>query len=575
MDKKIVKVNDYVLFKKIGKGSFGEVYLTENEKTHKIYATKRIHTAILKSRDAIKYLKNEINIMKKLDHENIIKLHESLQSSNNVYLVMDYINGGSLSDFLNEYKLKNGCAFPQHIIQYFLRQIVQGLIYIHSKKIIHRDLKLDNILLNFPSNIPKESRDYSQSQIRIIDFGLSAQTDLAKSVVGTPISMDPVILNKYKKAGGKEKFKYYDKKADIWSLGVITYEMLTGQNLFKATNLAELLNKVEKGDYSLEVKDLSDEIISFLNCMLQFDPEKRLSAVELSKHQFLTGDVNSFNKSYLSEIQYKINNGVLTLNILNNSTVKKKFPFKPEVLINSLMINLNLISDKFSKQDKNSKVNLIEDKKEQRKNKLQITNDTLSKISNLDNIEVIEKNIATLNLDNATTQIISNYPINSHTTIQKTKSLGIENAKKINDDKNNNNNKITPGGYTSSKSGEIIRRMKKKEYKCKFYVSRTDNIKEDVNIKILFFVNDNNTKEHELDLTTKNNFQEEWTWKFNSNDWINIDNNNENFLMTIDVNNKQKFNLSVEKIKLGKPIGFHTTNYIIFKLTPIITEIKD
>ena len=327
MDKKIVKVNDYVLFKKIGKGSFGEVYLTENEKTHKIYATKRIHTAILKSRDAIKYLKNEINIMKKLDHENIIKLHESLQSSNNVYLVMDYINGGSLSDFLNEYKLKNGCAFPQHIIQYFLRQIVQGLIYIHSKKIIHRDLKLDNILLNFPSNIPKESRDYSQSQIKIIDFGLSAQTDLAKSVVGTPISMDPVILNKYKKAGGKEKFKYYDKKADIWSLGVITYEMLTGQNLFKATNLAELLNKVEKGDYSLEVKDLSDEIISFLNCMLQFDPEKRLSAVELSKHQFLTGDVNSFNKSYLSEIQYKINNGVLTLNILNNSTVKKKISF--------------------------------------------------------------------------------------------------------------------------------------------------------------------------------------------------------------------------------------------------------
>jgi len=579
MNKKMLKVNDYVLFKSIGKGSFGEVYLTENEKTHKRYATKRIHTAILKSRDAIKYLKNEIKIMKQLDHENIIKLHESLESSNNVYLVMDYINGGSLSDFLNEYKLKNGCAFPQQIIQYFLRQIVQGLIYIHSKKIIHRDLKLDNILLNFPSNIPKENRDYSQSQIKIIDFGLSTQTNLAKSWVGTPISMDPVILKKYKKAGGKEKFKYYDEKADIWSLGVITYEMLTGQNLFKATNLDELLNKIEKGDYSLEVKDLSDEIISFLNCMLQFDPDKRLSAVELSKHQFLTGDVNSFTKSYLSEIQYKINNGVLTLNILNNSTVKKKFPFKPEEMINSLMINLNLISDKFSKQDKNSKANLIEDKKEQGKNKLQNTNDTLSRMSNLDNIEeqnLIKKNIATLKLDNATTQIISNYPIKSQQPIQKTKSLGIENLKKIKDDNNkNNNDKITPGGYSSSKSGEILRRMKKKEYSCKFEVLQTDNKKEDVNIKILFFVNENNTKKHELNLTSTNNFQEKWTWKFNSNDWINIDNNNENFLMTIDINNKQKFNLSVEKIKLGKPIGFHTTNYITFKLTPIITEIKD
>jgi hypothetical protein len=243
------------------------------------------------------------------------------------------------------------------------------------------------------------------------------------------------------------------------------------------------------------------------------------------------------------------------------------------------MINLNIITDKFTKQDKNSKANLIEDKKEQGKNKLQNTNDTLSRMSNLDNIEVqnlIKKNIATLKLDNATTQIISNYPIQSQLTIQKTKSLGIENLKKIKDDNNkNNNDKITPGGYSSSKSGEILRRMKKKEYSCKFEVLRTDNKKEDVNIKILFFVNENNTKKHELNLTSTNNFQEKWTWKFNSNDWINIDNNNENFLMTIDINNKQKFNLSVEKIKLGKPIGFHTTNYITFKLTPIITEIKD
>ena len=571
MNKKMLKVNDYVLF---NQGSFGEVYLTENEKTHKIYATKRIHTAILKSRDAIKYLKNEINIMKKLDHENIIKLHESLQSSNNVYLVMDYINGGSLSDFLNEYKLKNGCAFPQHIIQYFLRQIVQGLIYIHSKKIIHRDLKLDNILLNFPSNIPKESRDYSQSQIKIIDFGLSAQTDLAKSVVGTPISMDPVILNKYKKAGGKEKFKYYDKKADIWSLGVITYEMLTGQNLFKATNLAELLNKIEKGDYSLEVKDLSDEIISFLNCMLQFEPEKRLSAVELSKHQFLTGDPDLFNKSYLNEIKYKITDGVLTLNIINNSTVKEKFPFKPTEICNSLMINLNLISDKFSNKNKNKNENLSEDKKVLSKNNTLITNDTNSRMSNLDNIEVqnlIKKNIATLKLNKATTQIISNYQINSQSTIQqtiqKTKSLG-ENTKNNND----NNNKITPGDYTSSKSGEIIRRMKKKVYSCKFQVLRTDNKKEDVNIKIKFLVNENNILKHEVNLTNNNNFSEEWIWKFNSNDWRNIDNNNENFMMEININNKEKYNLSVEKIKLGKPIGFLTTNYITFKLTPIITE---
>ena len=573
----MLKINDYVLFKSIGKGSFGEVYLTENEKTHKRYATKRIHTQVLKSRDAMKYLKNEINIMKQLDHENIIKLHESLQSTNNVYLVMDYINGGSLSNYLNEYKLKNGTPFPQKIIQYFLKQIVQGLVYLHSKKIIHRDLKLDNILLNYPSNIKKEDRDYSQSQVKIIDFGLSTQIDksnLAKSFVGTPISMDPIILKKLNKAGGKDKFKFYDEKADIWSLGVITYEMLTGQNLFKAKNINDLVNKVEQGDYSLEVNDLSDEIISFLNCMLQFEPEKRLSAVELSKHQFLTGDPDLFNKSYLNEIKYKITDGVLTLNIINNSTVKEKFPFKPTEICNSLMINLNLISDKFSNKNKNKNENLSEDKKVLSKNNTLITNDTNSRMSNLDNIEVqnlIKKNIATLKLNKATTQIISNYQIRSQPTIQqtiqKTKSLG-ENTKNNND----NNNKITPGDYTSSKSGEIIRRMKKKVYSCKFQVLRTDNKKEDVNIKIKFLVNENNILKHEVNLINNNNFSEEWIWKFNSNDWRNIDNNNENFMMEISINNKEKYNLSVEKIKLGKPIGFLTTNYITFKLTPIITE---
>ena len=195
-------------------------------------------------------------------------------------------------------------------------------------------------------------------------------------------------------------------------------------------------------------------------------------------------------------------------------------------------------------------------------------------MSNLDNIEVqnlIKKNIATLKLNKATTQIISNYRIRSQPTIQqtiqKTKSLG-ENPKNNND----NNNKITPGDYTSSKSGEIIRRMKKKVYSCKFNVVRKNNKKEDVNIKIKFLVNENNILKHEVNLTNNNNFSEEWIWKFNSNDWRNIDNNNENFMMEININNKEKYNLSVEKIKLGKPIGFLTTNYITFKLTPIITE---
>ena len=563
------KVKDYVLIKSIGKGSFGEVFLSKKQNDPKLYAIKKINTSVLKSKNVIKYLKNEIGIMEQLDHENIIKLHESLQTSHNIYIVMDNINGGSLSDFLSKYKLKQGEAFPQKVIQYFVKQIVQGLIYIHSKNIIHRDLKLDNILLDFPSNIKNESQNYTFSKIKIIDFGLSTQLSedqkgkkgLAKSFVGTPIYMDPVILKKYKKAGGIEKFKYYDEKADIWSLGVITYEMLTGENLFKANNIDELISKVEKGDYSLEVKDLSNEIISFLNCMLQFDPNKRLSAVELSKHQFLNEDPNSFEKADLSEIKYKVKNGVLTLNIINNMTIQQKFPFKPGTILNSLVINLDLISDRFSKEKNEESENshLSEDNSE-----------TNQKITEKESTE-IKKNIETLNLEHATTQIVSNItePKNvdktSQKNLQKAKSHQINNIANAND-------MITPGSLMSLKSSNIVQKIKRKEFKAKFEVFRIDNKKEDVNLKIEFEVNENSILKHETNLTFQNKYHSDWTWKFHSNDWKNIDINNENFIMVIIINNKEKIRTSVEKIKLGKAIGFMANSYIKFIITPIIQD---
>ena len=550
----MITIKDYILYKKIGKGSYGEVFLTQKENDPKTYATKKIDITKFSTKDAYKYLNNEIKIMKQLDHENIIKLYEFLNSGHNIYLVMDYINGGSLSDFLSKYKLKTGKPFPQKAIQHFVKQIVQALIHIHSKNIIHRDIKLDNILVNFPSKDDKENLDYSKGQIKIIDFGLSTQANLAKSAVGSPLYMDPIILEKYKKAGGMEKFKSYDKKADIWSLGVITYEMLTGENLFKAVNIDDLIQKVEKGDYSLEVKNLTNEIISFLNCMLQKDPNKRLPATELAKHQFLTGNPDLFKKIDTSQINYKIKNGMITLNVINNETIGREFPFNPNDYFKSLTINLELISDKFSKE---------KEKEEMKEDKPIADNDIKSE----------KKNDITKLLSNPDTRQI----LDKDTTSKISKDNTTQPIKKFNSDKFDNLEKkidqVTPErhNFLSEKNLNKI----KKEYEVKFQVSRTDNKKQNININIDFLVNEKNTLNHEANLKEENSFKDEWTWKFNSNDWKNIDNNNDYFIMSVNINKANsdlKFN--VEKIKLGKPISLFAKKYIKIELTPIIKDIN-
>ena len=568
------RIKDYILDKSLGKGSFGEVFLTKKEKSSKLYATKKIPLTHLQNEEFKKYITNEIKIMKMLQHDNVIKFYDCYQTENNLYLIMDYINGGSLSEYLAEYKLKKGAAFPQKMIQFFVKQIVQGLIYIHSKNIIHRDIKLDNILLNFPANTKKENRDYHLAQIKIIDFGLSTDSNLATSLVGSPIYMDPVILEKYKKAGGVEKFKRYDKKADIWSLGAITYEMLTGEVLFNAGSLPELISKVKKGDYSLDVKDLSDEILSFLNCMLQYDPKKRLSAQELSQHQFLTKNTEEFKTVDTSQISYKINkNGELILNIINNETIKRLYPFNPNKekneIFNSLTINLDLISDEFSKKNNDDSSN----------------QDNSSNINNNQNDinNITPQNIITKSQEQFKTTFILNdiprtqtgiFSSNIQSTQVNKNTLKISGKTNSQEIKKNNiiNQENIPEGIRSAKSGKIDKLDK---YQVKFEVKRNDNKKENLFLNIVFLVKENDTRQHDVLLKEENGFYDEWIWGFHSNDWKNIDNNNETFIMTIlfnesGVNDNLSFNL--EKLKLGQPISFVVKKYIKFKLIPIIKK---
>ena len=169
------QIKDYTLIKLIGKGSFGETYLTQKTNASYLIATKVINKKKMEASSTKKYLENEINILKELEHPNIVKFYELFQTNSNYYIMMEYCNGGELSKCLKLYKSVYKETFNIEIVQYLMRQIIDAFCYIHSKKIIHRDVKLDNILLSFDNGNDKTNLNMMAGKIKIIDFGLATK----------------------------------------------------------------------------------------------------------------------------------------------------------------------------------------------------------------------------------------------------------------------------------------------------------------------------------------------------------------------------------------------------------------
>ena len=227
-------LDDYSLDKVLGKGAFGEVFLTSKKGTKQLFATKKIERELVEKDNTMKYLR-EITILRELDHPNIVKFVEIKKTKNHYYIIMEYCNGGDLEKTLEKYMKKHGKPFSQEIVQYFMRQIINAFKYIHGKKILHRDIKLENILLNYDSEEDRKNLNLMKATVKIIDFGFAAKIEkngLKYTTLGSPINMDPIILNALKKRGKKTRKLGYDQKADIWSLGTLCYEMLFGKPLF-------------------------------------------------------------------------------------------------------------------------------------------------------------------------------------------------------------------------------------------------------------------------------------------------------------------------------------------------------
>jgi serine/threonine protein kinase len=258
------RVGKYELGKTLGSGSFSKVKLGQDD-DGKQYAVKIIDKEQLVREHMEEQLKREISIMRMLNHPNIVRLYDVLQTQNHIYLVLELVTGGELFDRIVQAK-----KFDENTGRRFFQQMIVALHFCHRNGVAHRDLKPENLLVDDRDNI------------KITDFGLAnmqkgdpnAQQNLLSTVCGTPNYVAPEVL---KEEG------YNGLTADVWSCGVILFVMLAGYLPFDDPQLNVLFQKIERGDYRMS-KVFSDGAKDLIGKMLTVDPKKRITLDEVMKH---------------------------------------------------------------------------------------------------------------------------------------------------------------------------------------------------------------------------------------------------------------------------------------------------
>eukprot|EP01095_Lingulamoeba_sp_RSL-Kostka_P011922 TRINITY_DN464_c0_g2_i10.p1 TRINITY_DN464_c0_g2~~TRINITY_DN464_c0_g2_i10.p1 ORF type:complete len:480 (-),score=195.32 TRINITY_DN464_c0_g2_i10:319-1758(-) len=254
----------YSNWEKIGEGAAGEVFLAIDVKTQEKVAVKKMYL----NGESLPLLITEINFMKTSSHPNIVNYIESYVVDNQLWVVMEYMGGGCLTDVLEQYE--NGIRMTEPQMAYACLETFKALLYVHNAQRIHRDIKSDNILLGLDGSV------------KVADFGYAAQLTQKKkqrnTVVGTPYWMAPELI----------KGNDYGKKVDIWSTGIMAMEMAEAEPPYMDfAPLRALFLITTKGIPPLKDKNWSPEFQDFCRQCLITDVNERPGAKELLQHPFL------------------------------------------------------------------------------------------------------------------------------------------------------------------------------------------------------------------------------------------------------------------------------------------------
>ena len=263
--------------KVLGHGAFAVVYKGQNRVTPTHNVAVKV---ISKKQKAGKLISaEEINILKEIQHKNVVQLFDFNETDARLYMVMEFCNGGDLADYL-----RDKGTLSEETLQIFVKQLGRAILAIHKCGVMHRDLKPGNILLSYPTTITRVQP--CDIKLKIADFGFARflnDEDMAATLCGSPIYMAPEVLMGL----------HYDSRVDLWSLGTIIYQCYMGKAPFKASNPYSLRSLYEKSPELVPhiPNHMSPHLKSFILALLQKNPDKRIPFEELINHQFLDSSV--------------------------------------------------------------------------------------------------------------------------------------------------------------------------------------------------------------------------------------------------------------------------------------------